>query len=91
MLSLLLVCCVRASNYLCKLPAGAFTGRLITEAHLAMCVLQVLHESELRLMTIAHLVNGTRELALLRVARLAKQFAEVTHLLSALCGLLQVI
>lgn len=37
---------------------------------------QVLHESELRLMTIAHLVNGTRELALLRVARLAKQFAE---------------
>ncbi|KAL3142663.1 hypothetical protein ABBQ38_002972 [Trebouxia sp. C0009 RCD-2024] len=38
---------------------------------------QVLHESELRLMTIAHLVNGTRELALLRVARLAKQFAEI--------------
>lgn len=81
LLLLLLFCCACASVYLYKLPAGAFTSKLICGPLLAMCVLQVLQESELRLMTIAYLVNGTRESALLRVARLAKQFAEVLHLL----------
>lgn len=51
-----------------------------------MCMLQVLQESELRLMTIAQLVNGTRESALLRVARLAQQIAEVIPA-SAVCTL----
>lgn len=42
-----------------------------------MCLQQLLQDSELRLMTIAQLINGTRESALLRVARFAKQFAKV--------------
>lgn len=42
-----------------------------------MCLQQVVQDSELRLMTIAQLINGTRESALLRVARFAKQFAKV--------------
>ena len=77
--------CLSAAHML-ALPAATFVGRLIAGALLAMCMLQVLHEGELRLMTIAQLVNGTRESALLRVARLAKQFAQVTLVL-AICPL----
>ena len=77
--------CLSAAHML-ALPAATFVGRLIAGALLAMSMLQVLHEGELRLMTIAQLVNGTRESALLRVARLAKQFAQVTIVL-AICPL----
>lgn len=85
---LLIHCCTgNYSSACCLLAAGGWHTRkhtlnIVSTFSPPLCLLQVLQESELRLMTIAQLINGTRESALLRVARCAKQFAKV---LPAVC------